>query len=112
MLTLPQQARETVRDTSVATAETTTRFVFVAPGASQVAVTGDFVNWDPDGIPLASPSRDGVWVAELRLSPGLYHYVFVLDGTEWRPDPNATSQVDDGFGRQNSLLLVPSPQRS
>lgn len=88
----------------------TTRFIYLAPQASRVAVTGDFVNWDPDGVPLERRS-DGVWMAELRLEPGLHHYVFVIDGAEWRPDPNAVSQVDDGFGRQNSVLLVP-PQRA
>ena len=83
----------------------TTRFIYLAPQASRVAVTGDFVNWDPDGVPLERRS-DGVWVAELRLEPGLHHYVFVIDGADWRPDPNAASHVDDGFGRRNSVLLI------
>lgn len=92
-------------------AEATTRFVFIAPNAASVAVTGDFVNWDPDGVPLQSPRGDGVWVAEVELTPGVHHYVFVIDGSEWRPDPNAT-QVDDGFGQQNSVLLVPARRAS
>lgn len=83
-----------------------TRFIFIVPNARSVAVTGDFVNWDPEGVPLRPQNGDGVWVAELELPPGLYHYVFVIDGTEWRLDPRATSQVDDGFGEQNSVLLV------
>lgn len=84
-----------------------TRFVFVAPGARSVAVTGDFVSWDPNGVPLEDPRGNGVWAAELTLEPGLHHYVFIIDGSEWRPDPNA-SQVDDGFGQTNSVLLVPA----
>ncbi len=91
---------------------TTTRFVFLAPQASRVAVTGDFVNWDLEGVPLTSVGDDGVWVAELQLPPGVYHYVFVVDGSEWRTDPNAASQVDDGFGQENSVLLVPAQQAS
>jgi hypothetical protein len=87
------------------------RFVFVAPQAARVAVTGGFANWDPDGIPMRSEG-DGRWVAEVRLPPGVHQYVFVVDGTEWRPDPNATSQVDDGFGQQNSVLLVPEGRSS
>jgi hypothetical protein len=83
-----------------------TRFVYMAPTATRVAVTGDFVNWEPAGIPL-EPRGNGVWIAELRLQPGLHYYVFVIDGTEWRPDPSAASQMDDGFGQQNSVLLVP-----
>ncbi len=101
------------RDPSVAALEpATTRFVFVAPQASRVAVTGDFVNWDVEGVPLTSVGDDGVWVAELQLPPGIYHYVFVVDGSEWRTDPNAASQVDDGFGQENSLLLVPTREAS
>jgi len=82
------------------------RLVFVAPQATSVAVTGDFASWDPDGIPLTKPQGDGVWSVELELPPGLHHYVFIVNGTEWRPDPNAASQVDDGFGQKNSVLLV------
>jgi hypothetical protein len=85
----------------------TTRFVLVAPLATSVAVTGDFVNWDPNGIVMRDVGGNGVWVAEVELPPGLHYYAFVVNGSEWRPDPNAPSQVDDGFGQQNSVLLVP-----
>lgn len=88
------------------------RLVFLAPQATTVAVTGDFARWDPKGIPLGRPGPGGVWSVELQLPPGLHHYVFIVDGTEWRPDPNAASQVDDGFGQKNSVLLVPSPRIS
>ncbi len=89
-----------------------TRFVFLAPTARRVAITGDWVHWDPAGIPLTSPRGDGVWVGEMVVPAGLHHYVFIIDGTEWRPDPNAASQVDDGFGQQNSVLLVPGQKGS
>ncbi|MBI2073297.1 MAG: hypothetical protein HYT81_09765 [Gemmatimonadetes bacterium] len=86
---------------------TNTRFVFLAPTASSVAVTGDFASWDPKGIPLRDATGTGVWVVELTLPAGLHHYVFVVDGHQWLPDPNA-SQVDDGFGQKNSVLMVPA----
>lgn len=86
------------------------RLVFLAPQASSVAVTGDFARWDPEGIPLVKTEGGGVWSVDLELPPGLHHYVFIVNGTEWRPDPNAASQVDDGFGRKNSVLLVPGPR--
>lgn len=88
------------------------RLVFLAPQATSVAVTGDFARWDPKGIPLGRPGPAGMWSVDLQLPPGLHHYVFIVDGTEWRPDPNAASQVDDGFGQKNSVLLVPSPRIS
>lgn len=88
------------------------RLVFLAPQAATVAVTGDFARWDPKGVPLAAPHGDGIWSVELQLPPGLHHYVFIVDGTQWQPDPNAASQVDDGFGQKNSVLLVPGPRSS
>lgn len=81
-------------------------FVFLAPEASSVSVTGDFVDWDPDGVAMRR-GAGGQWVAQVQVVPGVHHYVFVVDGVEWRPDPNAAQQVDDGFGQRNSVLLVP-----
>lgn len=86
-----------------------TRFVLVAPGASSVHLTGDFVGWSPESIALEDPRGTGVWTADVPLPPGVYQYTFVLDGTEWVPDPRAVSQVDDGFGQVNSVVIVPSP---
>lgn len=86
--------------------EVVTRFVFVAPGASSVHVTGDFLDWSESGVALADPLGNGVWTVDLPLDPGVYQYSFVVDGVEWRPDPLAVSQVDDGFGRQNSVVIV------
>jgi AMP-activated protein kinase-like protein len=104
--------RSTTTDGPQATvASAPMRFVFLAPSARQVAITGDWVHWDPAGIPLSSRG-DGVWMVEIAVPVGLHHYVFVIDGTEWRPDPNAASQVDDGFGQRNSVLLVPTQQGS
>lgn len=89
----------------------TTRFVLVAPQAGAVAITGDFVNWDPQGVPLRSRG-DGVWTVDVPLEPGVHHYVFIVDGTTWQPDPNAAMQVDDGFGQRNSVIVVPGATRS
>jgi hypothetical protein len=88
-----------------------TRFIYLAPNASRVSVTGEFAGWDPNGIPMRR-GADGMWVAEIELPPGLHHYDFVVDGSRWAPDPNAASQVDDGFGLQNSVLLVTGSRSS
>jgi hypothetical protein len=98
----PSQVAAQVQDGRVMT-----RFIFLAPEASSVAVTGDFVDWKKGGIPLQrDPSGNGMWVGVVRLKPGVHQYVFVVDGTEWRPDPNAP-QLSDGYGQKNSMLLVP-----
>ena len=81
------------------------QFVIAAPGAGSVALAGDFNEWDPS-IELSDPDLDGVWSARVALEAGVHEYMFVIDGTEWRPDPHALSWTDDGFGRRNSVLAV------
>ncbi|MBI4499528.1 MAG: hypothetical protein HY700_00035 [Gemmatimonadetes bacterium] len=102
----PQAGPQTSTGVRVAT-----RFIYLEPNATRVSVTGEFANWDPAGIPMRR-GADGNWVAEIDLPPGLHHYVFVVDGTRWAPDPNASSQVDDGFGLKNSVLLVTGSRSS
>ena len=83
-----------------------TRFVLVAGEASSVHLTGDFVSWSREGIELEDLRGTGIWTADVPLLPGVYQYTFIVNGTEWRPDPRAVSQVDDGFGQANSVVIV------
>lgn len=83
-----------------------TRFVFAAEGASSVHLTGDFVSWSREGIELEDLRSTGIWITDVPLAPGVYQYTFIVNGTEWRPDPRAVSQVDDGFGQVNSVVIV------
>ncbi len=94
---------------AVATApsQVVTRFVLIAPEAASVRLTGDFVSWSREGIALEDPRGTGVWTTDVVLPPGVYQYTFVVNGTEWVPDPRAVSQVDDGFGQTNSVVIVP-----
>jgi hypothetical protein len=87
-----------------------TRFVLVAPEAGSVHLTGDFLSWSREGIELEDLRGTGVWTADVPLPPGVYQYTFVIDGTRWVPDPTALSQVDDGFGQLNSVVIVPEGQ--
>ncbi len=83
-----------------------TRFIFVAGEASSVHLTGDFSSWSRDGIELEDLRGMGIWTADVPLAPGVYQYTFIVNGTEWRSDPRAVSQVDDGFGQVNSVVIV------
>jgi len=47
-----------------------------------------------------------VWEIVLDLSPGMHAYKFVVNGTDWTADPFANDFTDDGFGGQNSMLLL------
>lgn len=79
------------------------RFVLYAPGARRVAVAGTFNRWT--AVPLVPGGASGVWTATLALPVGQHQYAFVVDGERWVADPAAPA-VDDGFGRQNSVLAV------
>jgi 1,4-alpha-glucan branching enzyme len=76
----------------------------VAPGAKEVFVAGSFNNWHTAAIPLKSlPS--GEWRGELKLPPGRYEYLFVVDG-KWLPDPAAHEMAPNPFGGWNSVVSV------
>jgi hypothetical protein len=64
------------------------RFVLRAPGASHVALAGDFNAWDPTTTPLTG-HRGGVWSTVVPLRPGRYGYAFVVDDTHWVAGPPA-----------------------
>jgi hypothetical protein len=82
-----------------------TVFVFVAPRAANVALVGDFNDWDSSKSPLVRVPNSGLWTITVPLSAGRHLYQFVVDGT-WLPDPGAPVAGDDGFGRTNSVRIV------
>lgn len=75
-----------------------------APGATHVAVTGDFDGWSQAGR-LHDADGDGVWEGVLHLAPGRYAYQFVVDG-EWQSPPDAAAYRPDGFGGQNGVMEI------
>ena len=83
------------------------QFVLDAPGATSVAVAGDFSEWD-DRHTLQDLDGDGVWTGRVPLVAGLHKYMFVIDGAEWVTDPNAQHYADDGFGNRNAVIAVES----
>ena len=76
-------------------------------GAHEVALAGDFNGWHA-GHRLHQV-QPGVWAVDVALAPGVYNYVFVVDGTTWRLDPLA-KQVTDGFGGASSRVAVLTPE--
>jgi len=78
------------------------RFALVAP-AGEVALVGDFNDWDPRAQPLTR--QDGAWSVTLRLRPGRYRYAFVVDGDHWFNDPNHPAAQDE-FGTPTSVITV------
>jgi len=74
--------------------------------AHTVAIAGDFNGWNPQDNLLEDPEGDGIWTGTLKLEPGRYKYMFVVDGEKWFPDPNALRYVKDGFGNKNAILEI------
>ncbi len=79
-------------------------FTLRAPGASNVALVGDFTHWQERPIAL-KPVGGGLWKARVSLAPGTYHYRFLVDG-EWRDDPECTLRVPNPFGTENAVREV------
>lgn len=74
--------------------------------AHQVALIGDFNGWRP--AHQLQRTGDGVWTVDVALKPGVYHYVFLVDGTTVHLDPLAP-RVTDGFGGASSRVAVFAP---
>lgn len=81
-------------------------FVGRFPGARTVEVAGSFNDWRPGSLALRDEDHDGVWRGSLVLPTGQHQYMFLVDGERWVTDPLAGRYVDDGYGRQNALLIV------
>lgn len=87
------------------------QFVGRFPGAKSVEVVGSFTDWRAGAVVLRDDDHDGVWRAAVVLPVGPHQYMFVVDGERWITDPLAGRYVDDGFGRQNALLIVRAASR-
>jgi hypothetical protein len=74
--------------------------------AREVALVGDFNGWHPEH--QLRQIEPGVWSLDVALAPGVYNYVFVVDGKTWRLDPLAP-HVTDGFGGASSRVSVLAP---
>lgn len=81
-------------------------FVAHLPGAKNVAVIGNFNNWDPSRHVMRKATGGDVFTLTVSLSMGRYVYAFLIDGVLLQPDVGALIQEDDGFGNTNSVLIL------
>lgn len=94
------------------------RFVYEAPQARHVNLCG---NWDENGWcgtkaagrfdhaigAMQDDDKDGIWEIVIPLRPGRYQYKFAIDwGIRWEQDQNNPLGEADGFGGQNSILIL------
>jgi len=76
---------------------------FRMPGATSVAIAGDWSGWQP--VPLAA-AGDDVWIGALALAPGTYHFSLVVDGHDWVV-PGGVATLPDGMGGLVAILTAP-----
>ncbi|MHB8883370.1 MAG: isoamylase early set domain-containing protein [Thermodesulfovibrionales bacterium] len=81
------------------------RFSLKAPGAKQVALVGDFNQWDAGRDLLKGPDSEQVWTITIPLAEGRYEYMFLLDGEKWVLDPEVPFS-DDSLGGKNSVFVL------
>ncbi len=56
----------------------TVEFRFYRPGATHVAITGEFNGWNEKGWPMRAQG-DGWWACNLMLAPGFYEFQYLAD---------------------------------
>ena len=79
----------------------------LANGAGQVALVGDFNDWNPATLPLEK-LKSGEFKVTVDLEAGReYQFRYLLDGKVWQNDDGADRYVPSGFaGTENSVVEV------
>lgn len=71
----------------------------------EVAIVGDFNNWDPTTDLLEENGE--VYRATLRLNPSSeYSFRYFIDGEKWENDETADEYVTNEFGTENSVVVI------
>lgn len=90
-----------------------TDFVFDAGKYSgsveKVNLAGEFNQWQPVQSALVNV-RDSLWKIQLPMENGEYEYKFVVNETDWIPDPANPVAVSDGWQGVNSVKSVRFPE--
>ncbi len=83
------------------------QFVYTAPEAKKVYVTGEFNDWNLRSLPLKK-DKDGTWRKKIDLFPGRYEYKLIADDV-WVEELPEAEITPNPFGTQNFVLRVPQP---
>lgn len=81
-----------------------TEFMLYAPDAEKVYLVGDFNKWDPEKHPMRK-FKSGTCKKKIKLKPGCYEYLFVVDGI-WKADPENSVKRPNPFGAENSVIVI------
>lgn len=75
-------------------------------GAQSVSVIGTFNAWKPRGYEMQLDRELKRWSLTVSLPEGRHEYMFLVDGQKMILDPEALIHQEDGFGNQNSVLVL------
>ncbi len=82
-------------------------FYFHHDEAESVWLVGDFNNWQLSQTRFAKQIKEGIWRAEIEApAPGRHEYKLLIDGHDWRDDPNNALKAPDNYGGFNSIFYV------
>ena len=82
-----------------------------APSAKQVELVGTFSDWMPREFRLRGPDAVGYWAIAIKLPPGRYEYSFLINGSRLVSDDDGEALRPDGFGHENSVLVIRGEMR-
>jgi hypothetical protein len=74
--------------------------------AQSVSVIGTFNGWNPRGYEMKLDRELRWWSLSASLPEGRYEYMFLVNGQKMILDPGAFIHQEDGFGNQNSVLVL------
>ncbi len=80
-------------------------FELPADGASEVALLGDFNEWNATTTPMKR-RKDGSFSATVSLKSGQHKFRYLVNGETWRNDPEADEYVPNQFGTEDSVVSV------
>lgn len=77
-----------------------------APGATRVAVVGDFNDWNVYAHPMKK-LKNGDFTVTLELEPGReYAFRYLVDEVRWENDWDADKYVKSPFGDSDNSVVV------
>ncbi len=75
-------------------------------GAKEVAVLGDFNNWDPSETSMKK-GKDGSFAKTIELEVGHeYQFRYLVDGTRWINDTEADKYVHSGVAAEENSIVA------
>ncbi|MFA3781618.1 isoamylase early set domain-containing protein [Melioribacteraceae bacterium 4301-Me] len=78
----------------------------IAEQFEEVALVGDFNNWDPKANLFYCMSR-GVHVVSIELEAGKeYQFRYLADGEVWLNEAEADKHVATPYGSENSVIVL------